>query len=167
MQWILLGVLGLALLALSSYYPKVAASILVALAVAAALVVFTTREEGSWRRAQLPAQDIQIENAVMLPGYADSYQFSARLVNAHQSISLKEAVVSITMLDCASQLTEGEDSIGIDSTDCTVLGQTEKRFTVQIPPQQARNISRNISFESARFARGTVRWQYRVLQTRS
>ena len=156
MQWLLLGVVVIALLYMSTRYPKTAFGILAALGVAAAVIVFSTQEDALLARHKLPVEDIKIENAVIAPGYAGSYQFNARLVNANPSILLKEAVISITMLDCA----------GNSDDTCAVIGQTNERINTKIPAGQARDISRNVVFPSATPA-GTVRWQYKITETRS
>ena len=156
MQWLLLGVVVIALLYMSTRYPKAAFGILGVLGLAAAVIVFSTKDDAVRIRGRLPVGDIQIENAVMTPAYGGSYQFNARLVNAHASILLKELVVSITMLDCRGET---------DDT-CAVIGQTDERFDAKIPPGQARDISRNLFFSAAK-PTGTVRWQYQITATRS
>ena len=156
MQWLLLGVVVIALLWMSTHYPKTAFSMLGALGLAAAVIVFSTREDALWERLKLPVEDIKIENVVMTPAYGGSYQFNARLTNTHPSILLKELVVSITMLDCRGET---------DDT-CAVLGQVDERINAKIPPGQARDISRNLFFSSAD-PNGTIRWQYKITETRS
>ena len=164
MQWFLLGVVVIALLYMSTHYPKTAFGILGALGLGAAVIVFSTQDNALRGRSRLPVGDIQIENAVMLPAYGGSYQFNARLLNAHASILLKESVVSITMLDCRGQDDDAPDDMPDDG--CAVIGQTDERFDTKIPPGQARDISRNLFFSAAKPS-GTVRWQYQITETRS
>ena len=159
MQWLLLGVVVIALLYMSTHYPKTAFSVLGVLGIAAAVIVFSTREDALRGRQKLPVADIKIENAVIAPAYGGSYQFNARLVNAHPSILLKEFVISITMLDCPVA-DDGDDD------GCTVIGQADERVNAKIPPGQARDISRNLFFSSADPS-GTIRWQYKITETRS
>ena len=168
MQWFLLGVVVIALLYMSTHYPKTAFGILGALGLGAAVIVFSTQDNALRGRSRLPVGDIQIENAVMLPAYGGSYQFNARLLNAHASILLKESVVSITMLDCWGQGDDAPDDAPDDMPDdtCAVIGQTDERFDTKIPPGQARDISRNLFFSGAKPS-GTVRWQYQITETRS
>lgn len=157
MQWILLGVVVVALLFMSSRYPKAAFSILGALALAAAVIVFSTHDDAQRGRHKLPVDDIGIENAVITPAYGGGYQFNARLVNANRDIQLKEAVVSITMLDCPAAA--GDDG-------CAVIGQADERINIQIPAGQARDISRTVSFSGARPA-GELQWRFKITETRS
>ena len=156
MQWLLLGVVAIALLYLSTRYPKTAFSILGVLALAAAVIVFGTRETALLDRQKLPVAALKVENPVISPAYGGSYQFNARLVNAHPSIALREFVVSITMLDCPGDSNDG----------CAVIGQADARINTRIPPGQARDISRNLVFSGARPA-GTLRWRYQIIETRS
>lgn len=165
MQWILLGVVVVALLFMSSRYPKAAFSILGALALAAAVIVFGTRDDAQLGRHKLPVGDIAIENAVITSAYGGGYQFNARLVNANRDIQLKEAVVSITMLDCPAAVVAG-DGDGDGDGDCAVIGQADERINIQIPAGQARDISRTVSFSGARPA-GQLRWRFKITETRS
>ncbi len=165
MQWLLLGVVVIALLYMSTHFPKTAFSILGAMGIAAAVIIFGTREDALQGRQKLPVDDIKIENPVIAPAYGGSYQFNARLVNAHPSILLKELVVSITMLDCPGQ-GQGEGENENDAGACAVIGQADERINARIPPGQARDISRNLFFSGAEPA-GTIRWRYQVTETRS
>ncbi|MDA7957326.1 MAG: hypothetical protein MPK11_05780 [Gammaproteobacteria bacterium] len=161
MQWLLLGVIVVALLFMSSWYPRTAFAVLGALAVAAAAVIFTTRDDALFSRWQLPVGDIRIENAVITRAYGDSYQFNARLANTHASILLKESVLSITMLDCPHD--SGDES---GDANCAVIGQSDLRINTKIPAGQSRDISKNVVFPDARPA-GAVRWKYQIIETRN
>lgn len=161
MQFILLGVVVVALLFMSSRYPRTAFSILGALALAAAVYVFSTQDDGQLGRHKLPVGDIFIENAVITPAYGGGYQLNARLINANRDILLKEAVVSITMLDCPTA-----DAADAGDDNCAVIGQADKRVNIQIPAGQARDISRPVSFTGARPA-GALKWRFKITETRS
>jgi len=58
MQWLLLGVVVVALLFMSSRFPRTAFSILGALALAAAVYVFGTHDDAQLGRYKLPVSDI-------------------------------------------------------------------------------------------------------------
>ncbi len=156
MQFVLLAIIVGALLYMSRYFPKVAFSFLGVLVLGAIAIVFTTTDFAQNSRSRIPIEDIGIENPVMTDAYGGGYRFNARLNNNNESVELKESIISITMLDC---LDETEQS-------CTVIGQSEQRVSILVPPTQARDISRTLSFDSAKPA-GTIRWQFRVTQTRS
>ncbi len=156
MQWILIGVIVISLLVMSSIYPKVAFSVLGALTIAAVIFFYGARENGFLSGQRLLVSDVQIENAVITPAYGGSYQLNARLVNNHVSVTLKESVLSITMLDCPNG---GENN-------CMVIGQSAERINVKIPAHQARDISVNMFFERATPS-NTIRWQYKVIETRN
>ncbi len=159
MQWALLAVIVAALLFMSRFYPKVAFSVLGVLVIGATVIIFSTTDIADVNRSKLPVADIQIENPVMTPAYGGGFRFNARLVNTHQSTTLKESTASITMLDCP------EGSGDIDD-NCQVIGQQDERIIMRIPPGQARDVSRTLSFDSAK-PKGTVRWQITITETRS
>ena len=156
MQWVFLAVIVAALLYLSRYYPRIAFSVLGVLIIASVAIVFSTSDLAIVNRSKLPVEDITIENAVITGSYAGGYRFSARLVNTNEHIELKETAISITMLDCEDE----------SKTSCQVIGQREQRILVRIPPGQARDVSRTLSFGSARPA-NTLAWQYKVTDTRN
>ncbi len=156
MQFVLLAIIVGALLYLSRYFPKAAFSVLGVLILGAVAIVFTTTDFAQNSRSRIPISDITIENPIMTDAYGGGYRFSARLNNNNQSIELKESIISITMLDCPDETEQG----------CTVIGQSEQRVVIPVPPAQARDVSRTLSFNSAKPA-GFVRWQFSVTQTRS
>ena len=156
MQWIFLLVIVVSLFYLSRFFPKTAFSVLGVLVIGAGVMVLTTTEMAQFNRGKIANQDIQIENPVLTPTYAEGYRFNARLFNANQTHTLRELVISITMLDCASDEPES----------CRVIGQEDERINVGIPPGQARDVSRTISFDNAATT-GTLKWEFKVTSTRS
>ncbi len=156
MQWILLLVIVVSLFYLSRYFPKTAFSVLGVLVIAAGAMVLSTTEMAQFNRGKIANEDILIENPVLTPTYAEGYRFNARLLNSNQNHSLRELVVSITMLDCASD----------EPASCRVIGQEDERINVRIPPGQARDVSRTLSFDNAAAA-GALKWEFKVTSTRS
>ena len=156
MHWILLGVIAIALIIMSARYPKIAFSLLALLIAIVSAVIVTSTDSGFEARQKLPPKDVSIENPIMIPAYADSYRFNARLVNNNNEAILKETTLSITISDCSDQ----------SETYCQVIGQTEQRFTVTIPPGQARDVERMVSFDAAS-PESWVKWTYKVTATRS
>lgn len=162
MQWLLLGIVAVALVFLSIYHPKTAFSMLFALGLAVLAAVYLTFDDGVLSRTKLPTEAVAIENAVVAESYGGSFQFNARLVNRHQSVLLKGVVVSITMLDCPAQ----HDDDGGDDGECAVIGQRDAEINAKIPPGQARDISRNLAFDAAK-PQGELRWRFLITRTRS
>ena len=148
-----------ALLYMSRFYPKVAFGVLGVLVIGALVIVFTTNEVAQLNRSKLPVEDIKIENPVFTPAYGDGFRFNARLINTHEFVTLKETTVSITLLDCPQDSGDSEDG-------CQVIGQEDQRIIVKIPPSQARDVSRTLSFGSVK-PRGNVRWRIKITETRS
>ncbi|WP_424948027.1 hypothetical protein [Candidatus Spongiihabitans sp.] len=159
MQWILLVVMVAALLYMSRFYPKAAFGVLGVLVIGALVIVFTTNEIAQLNRSRLPVEDIKIENPVFTLAYGDGFRFNARLINTHESVTLKETTVSITLLDCPQDSGDAE-------AGCQVIGQADQRILVKIPPGQARDVSQTLSFGSAKL-RGHARWRIKITETRS
>ncbi len=156
MQWILLLVIVASLFYMSRYFPKTAFSVLGAMVIGAGVTVLTTTEMAQFNRGKIANQDIQVENPILTPTYAGGYRFNARLFNANQTHSLRELVISITMLDCVSDEPES----------CRVIGQEDERINVGIPPGQARDVARTLSFDDVA-ATGILKWEFKVTSTRS
>ena len=154
MQWVLLGVIIVALLYLARYSPKIAYSILGALVIGAIAIVISTSELGKNNRSKILADDIEIENPVMVQSYGGSYRFNARLINNNADMSAKELAISITMLDCE------------DEASCSVIGQREERVILQIPPGQARDLSRTVSFDNASSTKN-LKWEHKVTEAKN
>lgn len=156
MQWILLLVIVVSLFYLSRYFPKTAFSVLGALVIGAGIIALSTTEMAQFNRGKIANQDIGIENPVLTPTYAEGYRLNARLFNGNQAHSLRELVISITMLDCVSD----------EPDSCRVIGQEDERINVRIPPGQARDVARTLSFDNAA-ATGILKWEFKVTSTRS
>ncbi len=162
MQWVLLVMIVVALLYLSRFYPKTAFTVLGGLVLSVAVIVFTTTDVAQLKRSRLAVEYIKIENPIITPAYGDGFRFNARLLNSHESVTLKDATVSITMLDCVPDAGGSGDS----DVGCQVIGQQDKRIIVKIPPRQVRDVSKTLSFDSAK-PLGTLRWRIKITQTRS
>lgn len=156
MQFILLFIIVIALLYLSRYFPKVAFTILGLLVLGAGVIVLTTTDVAQNSRSRLPLENIEIENPVMTPSYRGGYRFNARLTNHHDKTELLESNISITLLDCAD---DSENS-------CKVIGQSDERINIRIPPKQTRDVERTISFDSVK-PLGDLRWRFEITSTRS
>lgn len=156
MQWFLLALIVVALLFMSTRYPRAAFAVLGGLLVAGAVVYLLSEQWQEKAGAKIRPEEIRLEDTSMVPAYADSFTFSARLINTSPDAGLGEVLIGITMLDCPDA----------QSDQCLPLGGTEERVVVKIPPGQARDVTRNVYFQAAR-PKGVVKWRYQVLQTRS
>ena len=157
MQWILLGVLVLALILMSARFPKLAFGLLGGLLLGVAAIVLVTGDYGLNSEKKLTPDQISLENVVLAPGYGGSYQFSSRVNNQHESVLVKEIVFSITLFDCAQP--SGELS------DCQIVGQSEQRTNIRVPAGQSRDVSKSIYLGEIDIT-GSLRWQAVVTQAR-
>ncbi|MEM7194493.1 MAG: hypothetical protein AAF402_06055 [Pseudomonadota bacterium] len=162
MQWALLGVIVIGLIAISGRYPKIAFSTLGALVIGALLMIYFTEDRADISRGKINPEEVIIENPVLTPAYGGSYQFAARLINQNTTALLKEVNISVTMLDCDSDTSATDSSFA----DCPVIGQSDLRLNVRVPAGQARDVSQNVFFENAQ-PKGAVEWRFQVNKTRS
>ena len=156
MHWILLGVIALALIIMSARFPRIAFSTLAVLIGVVVFLIMMSSDTGFDGRQKLPPEDVRIENPVMIPAYADSYRFGARIVNSNSEVILKAVTISVTMSDCSDE----------SETYCQVIGQSDERINITIPPGQARDLERVITFDAAS-PEAWVKWKFQVTQTRS
>lgn len=154
MQWAFLAIIVAALLYLARFYPKIGFGILGALVLGAIIIVLTTSDSGFDYRSRLPVEKIIIENPLMTKAYGGSFRFNARLANSHTEMELREATISITLLDCKAE------------NNCQVVGQQDERVNIRIPAGQARDISRTVNFSSA-VPEENIQWEFTVTHTRS
>ena len=158
MQWILLGVLVLALILMSARFPRLALGLLGGLLLGVAIIVFITGDFGFNKNKQITPEQISLENVVLTPGYGGSYQFSSRVNNQHESALVKEIVFSITLFDCPQPES--------DFSDCQIIGQSEQRTNIRLPAGQSRDVSKSIYLGEIELS-GNLRWQVVTTKTRS
>lgn len=156
MQWVLLAVIVVALLYMARFYPKVAFSILGLLAIGAATIVLTTTDVGFANRSKISNSEVKVENPVIAEAYGNSYRLNARLINTNKDRTLRDATISVTMLDCSNET----------DNNCQVIGQEDEHINIKIPPGQARDFSQSLSFGTAE-AKGTLRWEIKIINTRT
>ena len=155
MQWILFGVVIIALILMGSRSPKLALSILVLLL--ALWLGFYFHTEGKRKIThQLVAQDkVTLSGFSVTPGYRESYNLSARITNKSTTETITEVRLHIDLEDCPRE-TEVKDQ------KCIVVGNIVEIISIIIPPRQARDISRNPYF-GATSLQGQPRWSYKII----
>ncbi len=153
MQWALLAVIVVALFLLSGRYPKLAFGLFAAMVVVVAGVVFLGQDDATIRKRQISPQDVTVENTTGMPAYGGAYRLTGRIQNHHDSVELKEVVLSIVMQDC-------------DDTGCQSVGQTDEQVNLRIPAGQARDFSVTVYLGEPAIS-GTIGWDFTVTETRS
>lgn len=155
MTWIFLGVIALALIVLSLRYPKVAFMLLFALVCAGVILYRLGLDETNRSSSLISSDQIELQDPEMEPGYADSYNLSTRLLNNHDRATLVEFTLHTKMEDCNES-----------ATDCVLIGETDTRISLVVPPRQARDLLKNIYFDHA-IVKGVVKWTHTISKTRS
>ncbi len=158
MQWVLLGVLVLALILMSAKYPKLAFGLLGGLLFGVAIIVFVTGDYGLNAKSKITPEQLSLENVVLVPGYGGSYKFNSRTSNQHDTALVKEVVLSLTLFDCP----QSESVL----SDCQIVGQSEERTNVRIPAGQSRDISKSVYLGEIDI-KGSLRWEVITTKARS
>jgi hypothetical protein len=103
----------------------------------------------------ISADELELVNLEMTPQYRSSYRMTGRMLNRSPDYELRAVTIRITASDCSS-----------DNGDCIVIGEAERTITVDIPPQQARDLVEPYVFP--RFsAQGELRWSHTLLEIRA
>jgi hypothetical protein len=155
-HWIILAAIAVALLVAASRYPKFAFSTLAVLVAMSVIMYRLTTGEVERGAELIDIDDIELTNVSIDPGYGGSFNFFGRVVNNAPDAVLTEMTLTIAMLDC-ERPDQSEDR-------CPVIGEGTWRVPVRVPPSQARDFKRNISFDQAK-PRGVVRWRYAAIET--
>lgn len=156
MHWIILAAIAVALLVAASRYPKFAFSMLAVLIAMSVIMYRLTTGEVERGAELIDIDDIELTNVSIDSGYGGSFNFTGRVLNNASDAILTEITLTVSMLDC-ERADQDEDS-------CPVIGEGTWRVPVQVPPNQARDFKRNISFDQAK-PRGEVRWRYAATET--
>ncbi|MGB1580667.1 MAG: hypothetical protein ACPHER_04085 [Nevskiales bacterium] len=87
-----------------------------------------------------------------------SYGMQGRVQNHSGDYRLLRLALRVLALDCAD--------MSQPAAQCTVIGEHDVEFAVDIPAGQARDVQQRIRFGSQPLQpRGTLRWQYEVIGT--
>ena len=115
MHWIILGVLALALVAISVRYPRLAFAILVVLLGSAILLLQIIPGERERQSARILVNDVDVLTVKFVPSYADSFDLIGRLSNRSVDTVLSETTLAVELRDCSTE-SDG------DTKNCPVLG---------------------------------------------
>lgn len=125
--------------------------------VVAALLVFDWVQDN--RSASLiEAEELELIDFQMRERPGVSYGMQGRVQNHSGDYRLLRLALRVLALDCAD--------MSQPAAQCTVIGEHDVEFAVDIPAGQARDVQQRIRFGSQPLQpRGTLRWQYEVIGT--
>ena len=158
MHWIILGVLALALVAISVRYPRLAFAILVVLLGSAILLVQMIPGERERQSARISPADVDVLTLEFIPSYADSFDLIGRLANRSVDTVLSETTLAVELRDCSTE-SDG------DAKNCPVLGVAYPTVTLEVPPGHARDFRVNPSFPRIT-VQETAEWKTTVSEVR-
>jgi hypothetical protein len=114
-----------------------------------------------WRTEQLPGEaqispeDVAFTAISIDPGYAGSWNLSARVHNQSLLTAIRELALRIEMFDCppAAQ--------SVSSTQCEVMGEVVKFISLNVAPRERKNLEVNLIFPRVQPIH-QLRWKYTV-----
>ena len=158
MHWIILGIVALALVAISVRYPRLAFTILIALLGGAVLLLQIIPGERERASAQISVSDVELLMVNIAPSYANSFELNGRLGNHSSDVELSETTLEVRLRDCSSDSERTTDN-------CQVLGVAHPRVTLLVPPGQSRDFSISVNFPRVQ-VHGETDWDTAVSTVR-
>ncbi len=156
MAWILL-VVALALVAgylIITFGYRTSVFVLLAVLVTGLVMVIWYAEFHQTTRSNLIfAEEVELENFIVEVTYGNSFKMFARVRNLSADHSLIAVGIEISASDCT--VPEREET-------CVIVGQQEQEIQVDVPAQQARDITRQFIFPPMR-PQGELKWSYSIL----
>lgn len=161
MLWVFLIV---GLVAAAFAIPKLGKALLILLGIALAVaalgvcyLIVTERQNRAEREAakhRITRNEIELADLTLGKDRVSpsGYTLRGRVRNRSANHSLTDLTIRLTMKDCA------------EPTKCEVVGQTEERIHVTVPPGQARDLYEYVYFSNLGSARGKHEWDYDVVE---
>ncbi len=158
MQYIAIGLLVIALLALAYRKPVMGFSGLAVLAVISLIGYFL----GLGNQAP-PAYDqatMQWQNPQLAPGYAGGHLLKAEVTNTSDTLPIQALHLKLAAYDCA----DGEARLTTEvPLGCDLLGSSERQVRVFVPTLESRTVNESLSTRGMRRVAGVIVWQYEIL----
>jgi len=156
MAWILL-VVAFALVAgylVITFGYRTSIFVLLAVLVIGLVVVIWYAEFRQATRSNLiSTEEVQLANFNVEVTYGNSFKMFARVRNLSTDFALIAVGIEISVSDCTAP-----DQVEA----CVIVGQQEQEIQIDIPAQQARDITRQFIFPPMR-PQGELRWSYSIL----
>ena len=148
MKW-LAGIMILILLIVSVRFRKLAGS-LVLLGLVVGLLIWQYQEyEKNKSKNRISPSELVLKNISFKPSNSH-YEMTLRIINNSQKFTLNGIQLKITAKECAN------------NTDCIVILEKNEYIYVHIPPKQARDFRKEVSFYSNQTIEGKLVWNYSV-----
>ena len=153
MQWVMLALIVIGLIALAGPYPRIAFGLLGGLLLIGGSFIWYSADKDPDRQDLDPAK-MAIENISVVEAYAGSHRLTGRLVNRHETAAVRETLISVDMLNCKQA-----------NVDCLVVGQDTESIIERIPPGQARDFETTVYLGEPAIS-GIIDWRVRVTEVR-
>ena len=135
-------------------YPRLAISLLAVL-ILLGLGGYWLQSKQQPGEAQILPEDVVFTAISIDPGYAGSWNLSARVHNQSLLTAIRELALRIEMFDCppAAQ--------SVSSTQCEVMGEVVKFISLNVAPRERKNLEVNLIFPRVQPIH-QLRWQYTI-----
>ncbi|SDX04012.1 hypothetical protein [Nitrosomonas communis] len=149
MKW-LVGIIILILLIVSVRFRKLAGS-LVLLGIVVGLLLWQYQEhEKNKSKNRISPSELVLKNITFKPSNSH-YEMTGRIINNSQTFTLNGVQLKITAKECAN-----------NNNDCIIILEKNEYVYVHIPPKQARDFRKEVSFYSNQIIEGKLVWNYSV-----
>ncbi len=129
--------------------------ILVILMGAIGLIIWQDSQEHELEFTRISSDEVQLQQMQARPGLnTRSFVVDGRLHNLAQDYTILSVQLQATAKDCY---------LG----NCEVVGQEDRIFPLEVPPDQARDFSVTIPFSVTPKVQGEIAWEYKILKIRA
>ena len=160
MAWVLLVVV-LALVAgylIITFGYRTSVLVLIAvLVLGIATIVWYAEFHQAPRSDRIKPDEVVLNNFKMVSTYGSSYQLIARIRNLSSDFTLTAVELELSARDCPTPE---------ESEDCVIVGQQKQNIQIRVPPQQGRDITRQLIFPTMR-PDGELVWGYSILSAKA
>ncbi|MCA9422778.1 MAG: hypothetical protein KC592_17290 [Nitrospira sp.] len=118
-------------------------------------IVWQDTQERKLEFQRIPLGQAQLSLMQVRPGLnSRSFVVTGRLQNTAQIFSIISVTLQATIEDC-------------HKAECEIVGQEDVEFSIEVPPNQARDFSITIPFSTVPKIIGEARWRYDILKIRA
>jgi len=152
MVWILVIVV-LVLLVYSAGFRKFSLGLLVVLFLAGIIWYVIEETENQRSLTRISPQEVELDKLRLTNSSSYSRQLTGRIKNNSPKHTLRSIDLKIILRDCEKESLK---------ESCTIVGETTESIYVNIPPNQARDISEDVYGLESIHLKGEFAWSYRI-----
>ena len=155
MAWVLL-VVALALvtgyLIITFGYRTSVIVFLVTMVIGLVVVIWYAEFQQGTRSDLVGTGEVRIDNFRVEVAYRNSFKMFARVLNNSPEHALTALGLEVNASDCPTEVV---------NEDCLIVGQQQQEIQLDVPPNQARDITHQFNFPPMR-PQGVLKWSFGV-----